>query len=126
MISNSSLHRFYNRNLQPNARSNSPTYLQCHFSSTHHLDRSSKKDMTTLPYPLSFDEHLASLESRLLFMSSLPDDPADNVALRVLQSLMHDSTLGGRCVSSCMLGRLRSHGFGTAKRGHAELQRART
>jgi hypothetical protein len=51
--------------------------------------------MGTLPQPPSFDEHLTSLESVPLFMSSLPDDPADNVALSALQSLVHDGTPDG-------------------------------
>ncbi|KAH9059326.1 hypothetical protein EDB87DRAFT_1675124 [Lactarius vividus] len=48
--------------------------------------------MATLPQPPSFDEHLTSLESLPLFMSSLPEDPTDNVALSALQSLAHDGT----------------------------------
>ncbi|KAI0255167.1 hypothetical protein BJV78DRAFT_1151616 [Lactifluus subvellereus] len=44
---------------------------------TYHLDRSSKKGMTTLPHPPSFDEHLAaaSLEALPPIMSSLPTPP---------------------------------------------------
>ncbi|KAH9175149.1 hypothetical protein EDB89DRAFT_1848006 [Lactarius sanguifluus] len=48
--------------------------------------------MATLPQPPSFDEHLASFESLPLFMSSLPDDSTDNVALSALQSLTHEGT----------------------------------
>ncbi|KAI0249200.1 hypothetical protein BJV78DRAFT_1129966 [Lactifluus subvellereus] len=48
--------------------------------------------MAMLPQPPSSNKHLASLESLPLFMSSLPDNPADNVALSALQSLAHDGT----------------------------------
>jgi len=43
----------------------------------------------------SFNEHLASLDSLPFFISSLPDDPADNVALSALRSLVHDGTPDG-------------------------------
>ena len=56
--------------------------------------------MVTGPQPPSFNEQLASLESLPLFMSSLPDDPADNAALSALQSLVHDGTPDGRYTSS--------------------------
>ena len=62
-----------------------------------------KKKMAALPQPPSFDEHLASLESLPLFMSSLPDDPTDNAALSALQSLAHDGTPDGWCVHLCVL-----------------------
>lgn len=53
--------------------------------------------MATGPQPPSVNEQLASLESVPLFMSSLPDDPADNPALNALQSLVHDGTPDGLC-----------------------------
>jgi hypothetical protein len=53
--------------------------------------------MATGPQPPSFNDQLASLESLPLFMSSLPDDPADNPALSALQSLVHDGTPDGLC-----------------------------
>jgi len=43
-------------------------------------------------HPPSFHEHLASLELLPLFMSSLLDDPADNVAFGALQSPVRDGT----------------------------------
>jgi len=54
--------------------------------------------MVTGPQPPSFNEQLASLGSLPLFMSSLPDDPADNVALSALQSLVHDGTPDGQYI----------------------------
>ena len=78
--------------------------------------------MAMLPQPPSFDKHLALLESHPLFMSSLPDDPTDNVALSALQSLAHDGTPDGKCVSSYILHRPDSHEFGMATRGRTELQ----
>ena len=56
--------------------------------------------MASGPQPPSFNEQLASLEALPLFMSSLPDDPADNAALSALQSLVHDGTPDGRYTSS--------------------------
>ena len=56
--------------------------------------------MATGPQPPSFNEQLASFESLPLFMSSLPDDPADNAALSALQSLVHDGTPDGLCMPS--------------------------
>ena len=50
-----------------------------------------EKSMVMLPSP-SFDKRLALLESLPPFMSSLPDDPVDNIALRVQQSLAQDGT----------------------------------
>ena len=58
--------------------------------------------MVTHPQPPSFDEHLASLESLPLFMSSLPDDTTDNAALSALQSLVHDGTPDGPPVPFCV------------------------
>jgi hypothetical protein len=48
------------------------------------MDRSSRRGITILPHPPSFDEPLASLELLPLFMSTLPDNPADNIALSAL------------------------------------------
>jgi hypothetical protein len=69
--------------------------------------------MATCPQPPSFDDHLASLESHPLFMSSLPDDAADNAALSALQSLVHDGTPNGRSVSFHVPRRWRSHARGS-------------
>ena len=55
-----------------------------------------KRSMVTGLQPPSFNEQLTSLESPPLFMSALPDDPADNAALSALQSLVHDGTPDGR------------------------------
>jgi hypothetical protein len=82
--------------LQHNARFNSFTCLQSHLSSSHHLDISREKSMAMLPHPPSSDKHLALLASLPLFMSSLPGDPVDNIALRVQQSLAQDGTPDGR------------------------------
>src|SRR5712691_9070783 len=88
-----------------------------------------KKSMATDPQPPSFNEQLASLESLPLFMSSLPDDPADNAALSALQSLVHDGTPDGQyytcsppwCYCTAQAGLTRkSHE--KIKRGRAELQ----
>ena len=58
--------------------------------------------MATLPQPPSFDEHLSSLESLPLFMSSLPDDQTDNAAISALQSLAYDGTPDGWYVRLCL------------------------
>ena len=71
------------------------------------LELGSMAQTATLPQPPSFDDHLASMDSLPLFMSSLPDDPTDNAALSALQSLIHDGTPDGWCVSFCVLPRPR-------------------
>ena len=78
------------------------TSLQLNSTSSAVTGYTHKKKMAALPQPPSFDEHLASLESLPLFMSSLPDDPTDNVALSALQSLAHEGTPDGRCVHLCV------------------------
>jgi hypothetical protein len=71
--------------------------------------------MATLPQPPSFDAHLACLrvESFPLFMSALPEDPVNNIALGALQSLVHDGT---PTVGAC----LPIHGSSCAHTDHKE------
>jgi hypothetical protein len=71
------------------------------------------KIMATCPQPPSFDKQLASLESHPLFMSSLPEDTADNPVLSALQSLVHDGTPVGRYVPLCVPRRWRSYTRGS-------------
>ena len=72
--------------------------------------------MVTGPQPPSFNEQLTSLESLPLFMSSLPDDPADNAALSALQSLVHDGTPDGRYTCSPLVSLY--HAGGAHTRSH--------
>jgi hypothetical protein len=74
--------------------------------------------MATLPQPPSFDAHLASLELLPLFMNALPEDPANGVALSVLQSLVHDGTVG--------VGASPMHRSGCAHTDHKEVAQNRT
>jgi hypothetical protein len=54
------------------------------------------------PQPFSIDDlqaKLDSFDSIPLFMKNLPDeDPADNVSLAALQSLVHEGTPDGKCI----------------------------
>jgi hypothetical protein len=81
--------------------------------------------MATRPQPPSFDEHLASLESHPLFMSSLPDDTGDNAALSALQSLVHDGTPDGRSVPFRVPRRWRSHVHGSTRKKSRKTLRNR-
>jgi len=47
------------------------------------------------PKPVSAEEKLREMDSVPLFMRSLPEDGADNVAINALQSLAHEGTPDG-------------------------------
>ena len=72
--------------------------------------------MVTGPQPPSFNEPLTSLESLPLFMSSLPDEPADNAALSALQSFVHDGTADGLYTCSPLV--LLYHAGGAPTKSH--------
>ncbi|KAJ8481730.1 hypothetical protein ONZ51_g5828 [Trametes cubensis] len=50
------------------------------------------QDGVPLPQPLPVDEKLAAFDSVPLFMKSLPEDAADDVAISALQSLAYEGT----------------------------------
>lgn len=90
------------------------------------LDILARVIMATHPEPPSFDEHLASLESHPLFMSSLPDDDVDNAALSALQSLVHDGTPDGRSVPFFRVPRRwRSHAHESTRKKSRKTSRNR-
>ena len=47
------------------------------------------------PEPISIDEKLKEMDNVPLFMRTLPEDGADNVAFNALQSLAHEGTPDG-------------------------------
>ena len=49
-----------------------------------------------LPQPAPIEEKLAAFDNVPLFMKSLPDDAADDVAISALQSLAYEGTPDGR------------------------------
>ena len=72
--------------------------------------------MVAGPQPPSFNEQFASLELLPLFMSSPPDDSADNMLLSALQSLVRDGTPDGRRTCSPFV--LLSRGSGAHTKSH--------